>query len=47
MTLLRLPESIDAAAKDLMLNRITDQLYEISNKVNDFYNASKVIGSEE
>ena len=47
ITLLRLPEAIDAAARDLMINRVTDQLYDISNKVNDFYGASKVIGSEE
>jgi len=30
-----------------MINRLTDQLYEISNKVNDFYNVSKVVGSDE
>jgi len=47
MTLLRVPEAIQAASKDLMVNRLTDQLFEISQKVNDFYNHSKVIGSEE
>ena len=47
MTLLRLPEAMDAAAKDLMVNRLCDQLYDISVSVGDFYNASKVIGSEE
>ena len=47
MTLLRLPEAIEAAAKDLMVNRLTDQLYEISTRIGDFYNNSKVIGSEE
>ena len=47
LTLLRLPEAIEAAAKDLMVNRLTDQLYEISNRINDFYHESKVIGSEE
>lgn len=47
MTILRLPEALEAAAKELMVNRLTDYLYEISNKTNDFYNNSKVIGSEE
>lgn len=47
LILMRLPEAIDAAARELMINRLTDQLYDISNKVNDFYQASKVIGSEE
>ena len=47
LTLLRLPEAIEAAAKDLMINRVTDQLYEISCRVGDFYNNSKVIGSPE
>ena len=47
MTLLRLPEAIEAAAKDLMVNRLTDQLYEIATRIGDFYNNSKVIGSDE
>jgi len=47
LTILRLPEAVEAAAKDLMINRLTDQLYEISTKVGDFYHASRVIGSEE
>lgn len=47
LTLLRLPEAIEGAAKELMVNRLTDQLYEISTKISDFYNNSKVIGSEE
>jgi arginyl-tRNA synthetase len=47
MTLLRLPEAIDEAAKTLMINRLTDQLYEISTKISGFYSNSKVIGSEE
>ena len=47
MTLLRLPEAIDAAAKELMVNRLCDQLYDISVRVSDFYNTSKVVGSEE
>jgi len=47
LTLLRLPEALESAAKDLMINRITDQLYEISTRVGDFYNQSRVIGSDE
>jgi len=47
LTLLRLPEAIEAAAKELMVNRLTDQLYEISNKISEFYTSSKVLGSEE
>lgn len=30
LTLLRLPEAVEQAAKDLMVNRITEQLYELS-----------------
>lgn len=30
LTLLRLPEALDAAARDLMVNRVTDQLYDTS-----------------
>ena len=37
LTLLRLPEAVEAAAKDLMVNRLTDQLYEISNQFSNFY----------
>ena len=47
LTLLRLPEQLEAAAKDLMVNRLTDQLYDISQRIGDFYTNSKVIGSEE
>lgn len=47
LALLRLPEQIDMAMTDLMLNRLTDQLYEISVKVGEFYQQSKVIGSAE
>lgn len=46
LTLLRLPEAIEAAAKDLMVNRVTDQLYEISTRIGDFYHNTKVVGSE-
>jgi len=43
---LRLPEAIEAAAKDLMVNRLTDQLYEITNKIGAFYHDTRVLGSE-
>jgi len=47
LTILRLPEAIEAAAKELMVNRLTDQLYEIATRVGDFYHASRVLGSDE
>jgi arginyl-tRNA synthetase len=47
LTLLRLPEAVEQAAKDLMVNRITDQLYELSQRVSDFYVNCRVIGSPE
>lgn len=47
LALLRLPEQIDMAMTELMLNRLTDQLYEISVKMGEFYQQSKVIGSAE
>lgn len=47
LMLLRLPEAIEAAAKDLMVNRLTDQLYNISVKVSEFYVSNRVIGSAE
>lgn len=34
-TILMLPESIEDAAKTLMVNRITDQLYDLSQRIND------------
>lgn len=33
--------------QELQINRITDLLHEIATKVGEFYNASKVLGSEE
>jgi arginyl-tRNA synthetase len=47
LALLRLPEQIDLAMNDLMLNRLTDQLYEIAVKIGEFYQQSKVIGVPE
>mmetsp|Transcript_11515 Transcript_11515/g.17358 ORF Transcript_11515/g.17358 Transcript_11515/m.17358 type:complete len:587 (-) Transcript_11515:29-1789(-) len=47
LTILRLPEAVEDAAKNLAVNRLTDQLYEISSRVSDFYHASRVLGSDE
>jgi len=47
LTLLRLPEQLDLAVTDLQINRLTDQLYDISCKIGEFYSQSKVLGSEE
>lgn len=49
LTILRLPESLAAATNELMVNRITDQLYEIATKIGEFYNDKdcKVVGSEQ
>jgi arginyl-tRNA synthetase len=47
VTLLRLPEQIDLVLQELQINLICNQLYEISQKVGEFYSMSKVIGSEE
>lgn len=46
LTILRLPEAIEDSAKNLMVNRLTDQLYEIASRIGDFYHNTKVIGSE-
>ena len=42
-----MPEAIEAVAKDLAINKITDNLYDICVKMNEFYASNKVIGSEE
>lgn len=47
LTLLRLPEAVDAAARDLMVNRVTEYLYETSQRVSDFYSGARVIGSDQ
>lgn len=47
LEILRLPEAILAAEKDLALNKITDQLYEVAVKISEFYTQNKVIGSDE
>lgn len=47
MTILKLPEAIEQAADRLEINRITDQLYEISQRVGEMYHAVRVVGSPE
>ena len=47
LQLMRVAETIDSAAKDLMVNRLCEQLYDIAEKTNNFYGASRVLGSAE
>lgn len=47
ISILRLPEQLELAIADLQINRICDLIYEIAVKIGDFYNESKVIGSDE
>jgi len=47
LTILKLPDSLEAASQDLELNRLTDLLYEISVKIGEFYTQCHVLGSSE
>ena len=47
VTLLRMPEQLESAAKDLMCNRLCEQLFEITQSIGDFYGKAKVLGSPE
>jgi arginyl-tRNA synthetase len=47
VTLLRMPEQLEAAAKELMCNRLCEQLFEITQSIGDFYGKAKVLGSPE
>lgn len=47
LSVLRLPEQLELAINDLQLNRLCDLLYEISTKIAEFYQQSKVIDSEQ
>jgi arginyl-tRNA synthetase len=40
------PQVIEETLRDLMLNRLTDFVYELSGKFNDFYRDCHVIGDE-
>jgi arginyl-tRNA synthetase len=43
----RFPEAVEATVAELMPNRLTDYLYDLSAKFNEFYGACTVIGSEQ
>lgn len=47
LTMLRLQEQIDFFLDELQPNKLCDLLYDMAVKVGEFYNQSKVIGSEE
>lgn len=47
LTLLRLPEAVEVAARDLTVNRVADQLHSIAVKVGEFYVHNRVLGSAE
>lgn len=47
LTISRFPEVIEETLDELLPNRLTDYLYELSTKFNDFYQECQVIGSAE
>lgn len=47
IAILRLPEQLELAVSDLQINRVCDLVYEIAVKIAEFYQQSKVVGSEE
>ena len=47
LAILRLPEQLDLAVTDLQINKVCDLIYEIACKIGDFYQESKVVGSNE
>ena len=47
LTIARLPEAVEAVLEELMPNRLTDYLYDLSTKFNDFYTQCPVIGSDQ
>lgn len=42
LQVVRFPEAVEAAVEELMPNRITDYLYDLSEKFNGFYTDCKV-----
>jgi len=44
---LRLPEQLDMAVNDLLINRVCEMLYDIAVKVGQFWKEVRVHGSEE
>jgi len=47
LALCRFPEAVEAVLAELMPNRLTDYLYDLSAKFNEFYAACTVLGSEQ
>ena len=47
MTILRLPEQLEMAIKDLQVNRVCEMVYDIAVKVGSFYNVVRVKDTEE
>jgi len=47
LAIARFPEAVEAVVSDLMPNRLTDYLYDLSARFNEFYGACTVLGSEE
>ncbi len=47
LAIARFPEAVEAVLVELMPNRLTDYLYELSAKFNEFYGACTVLGSEQ
>jgi arginyl-tRNA synthetase len=45
--LCKLPEAVEDMLEELAPNRLTDYLYDLSEKFNSFYSECKVIGSEQ
>lgn len=46
MTILRFPETLDLAVKELALHKITDFIYEIASKVAEGYSKYDIVGTE-
>ena len=47
MHMIRFPEIVEATMDDLMPNRLTDYVYELAGKFNDFYRDCRVVGDEQ
>lgn len=47
MHVIRFPEAVEAAVEELMPNRITDYLYDLSEKFNGFYTECHVVGDKQ
>ena len=47
LALCRFPEAVEAVVEELMPSRLTEYLYELSARFNEFYGACVVLGSEE